>query len=55
MYEEIYGKHIDNVGVLRLDKKHGSIAKLRFINEIPSGDIDYYYEVFRSIFWNRRI
>lgn len=46
LYEKCSNEKIDDVAVLRVDKKNGKIAKLKKLTDIENGDIDYYYHVF---------
>lgn len=48
LYENETGEEIEDIAVLRLDKKNGDIAKLKRLSEVKNGDIDYYYYVFEQ-------
>lgn len=48
MYEAQFGERIEQVAVLRLDKKRGTKATLKTIDEVPGGDIDFYYNAFMA-------
>ncbi len=46
MYEQQFGIKIETIAVLRMDKKRGTIATLKTIEEVPGGDRSFYYEAF---------
>lgn len=46
MYEQLYDVKVKRIAVLRLDKKEGRKAILKFINEVPGGDRSYYEMAF---------
>ena len=48
LYENETNEKIDDVAVLRMDKKFGNIAKLKKLSDIKNGDIDFYYYVFEQ-------
>lgn len=48
LYQNLTGEIIEDVAVLRLDKKSGDKAKLKKLSDIKNGDIDYYYNVFEQ-------
>lgn len=48
LYENETNNIVDDVAVLRMDKKNGNIAKLKKISDIKNGDIDFYYYVFEQ-------
>lgn len=48
LYEQETGKHVKDVAVLRVDKKNGEKARLKRLSDIPNGDIDYYYSIFKA-------
>lgn len=49
MYKEIYGKEIDDVAVLRLDKKNGNEGELLFLSSLPNGNLQYYQHIFKIL------
>ena len=49
MYEKKYKKKIEDVAVLRLDKKHGHKAELLMLSSLPNGNLEYYKEIFKKI------
>lgn len=49
MYEKKYGKKIDDVAVLKLDKKNGNEAELLRLSSLPNGDLSYYKFVFKKL------
>ena len=49
MYKNIYDKKIDDIGVLKLDKKKGKEAKLLLLSDLPNGDLQYYQYVFDKL------
>lgn len=48
LYERETDTEIEDVAVLRVDKKDGEIAQLKRLSEVRNGDIDYYYSVFEQ-------
>lgn len=48
LYENETNNIIDDVAVLRMDKKNGNTAKLKKLSDIKNGDIDFYYYVFEQ-------
>lgn len=49
MYKLIYGKKIEDVAVLRLDKKTGKKAKLLKLSKLPNGNLKYYQRIFDKL------
>lgn len=49
MYKILYGRKIEDVAILRLDKKYGREAELLFLSDLPNADIKYYQYVFDKL------
>lgn len=49
MYEEMFGEKIEDIAVLKLDKKEGKEAKLLRLSSLPNGDLSYYKHIFKII------
>lgn len=49
MYKLKYGKKIEDVAVLRLDKKNGNKAELLFLSNLPNGNLSYYVTIFDKL------
>ena len=49
MYEKTYNKKIEDVAVLRLDKKNGKEAELLKLSSLPNGNLNYYKHIFKII------
>ena len=43
MYKYNNGKSPANIAILKLDKVNGKKAKLKWVTDLPNGDIDFYY------------
>lgn len=50
MYKKIYDKKIDDVAILRLDKKNGDKAQLLRLSKLPNGNLKYYQHVFDKLY-----
>lgn len=49
MYKNMYGEKIEDVAILKLDKKSGKKAKLLRLSKLPNGDLKYYQRVFDKL------
>lgn len=49
MYKLQFDKEIEDIAVLKLDKKEGKTAKLLLLSDLPNGDIKYYQFIFDKI------
>ena len=49
MYSEKFNIKVDDVAVLRLDKKNGDNAQLLRLSSLPNGDLEYYQYVFDKL------
>ena len=46
LYYITTGELIEDVGILRLNKKNGNEAELLMMSELPGNDMNYYYTIY---------
>lgn len=49
MYKKMYNEDIEDVAVLKLDKKNGDKAQLLRLSKLPNGDMEFYQHIFDKL------